>query len=774
MSAAFTDRYRMTFLSWIATVLMAFCFLPTLSQKGFLLTAAFISALLVLIGVGLRSARIPALVVLLVQLVALVEIMLIGYGEKLKFGVFPTGRTIDHLDATISAAMDIAQKYAAPAPPSQGLTLLVVFYISLVAVLVDFFAVTLGRVPLAGLPLLALYSVPVASLPHGVPFLGFLPGAVGFIAMIMVDERDRLTHWGRLVARSISSDAEGTLDTSGLTATGRRISSLALATAVVVPWFVPVFSTTLFDGPGDGTGNGNGDALSFADPMVSLANSLHRKDPVDVLSVSGDVRPQYLRLSVLDRPGPNAWSVSPIDLSQTLPANALLPGPTGLDGDVEVSGHQMKITPTDAFPDDSSWLPVPFDIRTVGNVDDSWSYVPSDQTVTANTDRAGAGVTSYDIAYGSVEPTDEQLLTAGRAPSDIMQRYGQVPDGVPDIVRTMANAVTSNTSNHYQQAVQLQSWFRDRDNFTYDLNAGYGYGYQAMSKFLQQRRGFCQHFAATMAMMARELGIPSRVAVGFLQPDHADGDAWVMTSHNVHAWPELYFQGVGWVRFEPTPGVGAPFPVYAQKIGPNQTLNTPPVNTGSEITQSTLAHHDPNESTTKDAAGAGGGKGGNGAIPSRWWLVGILAVVLCLLPALMRAVIRRRRMTRPVEAGEAAESAWVELRDHIRDLHLPWTGSMTPRARERAVEPMLEGDVGGLAALRRLAVTVERARYATSVPAGSAPAADAREVMAVISRTAEPGQRLRAIFWPSSLIPDLRTAWRGTRMRLRRPAVFDR
>ena len=74
--------------------------------------------------------------------------------------------------------------------------------------------------------------------------------------MLMVDERDRLAHWGRLVARDLSPDPDTTIDTSGLTATGRRISSLALATAVVLPIFIPVFSNTLLDGPGNGTGNG--------------------------------------------------------------------------------------------------------------------------------------------------------------------------------------------------------------------------------------------------------------------------------------------------------------------------------------------------------------------------------------------------------------------------------------------------------------------------------------------------------------------------------------
>src|SRR5690606_28719934 len=67
------------------------------------------------------------------------------------------------------------------------------------------------------------------------------------------------------------------------------------------------------------------------------------------------------------------------------------------------------------------------------------------------------------------------------------------------------------------------------------------------------RTGYCEQFSASMALMARSLGIPARVAVGFLSPERAGND-WVFSAHDLHAWPELYFEGAGWVRFEPTPG----------------------------------------------------------------------------------------------------------------------------------------------------------------------------------------------------------------------------
>jgi hypothetical protein len=150
------------------------------------------------------------------------------------------------------------------------------------------------------------------------------------------------------------------------------------------------------------------------------------------------------------------------------------------------------------------------------------------------------------------------------------------------------------------------------------------------------------------------------------------------------------------------------------------------------------------------------------------WLIVAAIIALTLLPAALRAGVRRARLTRPLDDAEAAESAWIELRDHIRDLRLPWTGSMTPRARERDVAGWVRGDREGLDALHRLAMCVERARY-SAVPEPTAdPAAEARTVMASISGEADRWQRVRAFLWPSSLMPDLRRGWDSLSDRLRR------
>lgn len=760
MTRGGNEQLKLAALGWLATVATSLAFLTALSQQRCIAFGAALSAIVVLVGVGLRLLRSRAIVVLLVQLVAAAELMLVTFGHHLKYHVVPTPATFSALRDSLAAGLEVANKYAAPAPASVGLLIMVVFLIGVVAALVDFFAVGLRKAPLAGLPLLALYTVPVAALPDGVPFYGFVPGALSYIALLMADERHRLAHWGRLVGRTTAPDAAaGVMDTSGLVASGRRISTLALLAAVFVPFVVPVLSTTIWGRSVGLGGNGNGSQLTFSDPMVSLASSLRRPNPVDLITVSSDITPQYLRLAVLDKPGPDAWTTSPLDLSTTLGLDRIEPRPPGMDNSVSTSPHSMSIELHEAFPADSAWLPVPFLLRNT-DVGPNWGYVPADQTIAAKVELAIRSVSPYNVAYSTMSPTAQQLRSAGPPPPDIVSRYGTVPSDLPAVVAATARKVTAGATSDYERAVDLQSFFRDRSEFTYDVTAGYGYGYQAMAQFLQQRRGFCQHFAATMAMMARTLGIPSRVVVGFLQPQRNTSDStYVFTSKNVHSWPELYFQGVGWVRFEPTQGVGAPYPQWAGSHSAPKTHSTVPVPTKQIPGEQSVAPR-PTSVTTNVASGQSGSGGGfSGQLPSKGWLIPLGALAVLCLPASLRFGVRRSRLTRPPDGAAAAEAAWLELRDFLRDLRLPWSGSMTPRARQRSIAPLVAGDDEAASALQRLVQCVERARYAATLSADVAPADDASTVMQAISRRADNRQRLRALLWPTSLLPDLQAGW---------------
>ncbi len=779
MTLSMAERHLLAALGWLTTVATSLSLYPALQDKRYFLIGAALSALVVVLGMAARQLQVPTPITVAGQVVVLADVLLASFGGHTWQGVVPTSATFTSVREALSRGMDVAQRFAAPVPHSPGLLLLTVGFVAFIAIGVDLLAAGLGRAPLAGVPLLALYTVPVASLPKGVPAYGFVPGAAAFLVLLMVSEHERLSHWGRHVARTTARDSVDSIDTSALSLAGRRISVLAITTAVVVPLLIPGFSHTLFHGR-SGVGDGSGSGISFSDPMVSLAQALHRKSALDLVEVTSRTPPSYLRLAALDRPGPNAWTGSPVDGASTVPPNAPLPPPTGLSDTVPTTPASMTVTLAQDFPDDSVWLPVPFALTSVdltlnnSGFQQDFAYVPRDETVASQTIGAVSGLAGYTAAYNIVSPTAAQLENAPAAPAGLVQSYAEVPIGVPTVVGDVARAVTAGATNDYERALDLQSFFRDNSSFTYDLSAGYGYGYRAMAKFLQVRRGYCQHFAATMAMMARELGIPSRVVVGFLEPSlHNGGTGYVFTSHDAHAWPELYFEGVGWVRFEPTPGNGAEIPGYTQLVA------VPTINPTTSAPTATGASNSPgrvqNEATTSKAPttpGAAGGGGGNlGGVPPLSWLVLVLLLALVLAPAAIRVGVRRSRLARAVDGGQSCEYAWLELRDRANDLGLPWTGSLTPRARQRFVEPLLGGDPDGVAALDRLVRTVERARYAGSPLPDAHPGQDAAKVMAVIAREVGGKRRLRASLWPASLVPGLRGGWSGLRSREPRPAT---
>lgn len=779
MTLSMTGRHLLAVLGWLATLATSLSLYPALQEKRYFLIGGGLSALVVVLAMVARQLHVPTAVIVVGQLVLVSDIMLVAYGGHTWQGVVPTSTTFRSVANVLSDGMDVAQRYAAPVPHSPGLMLMTVAFIAYMAIAVDLLAASLARAPLAGLPLLALYTVPVAALPNGVPAWAFVPGAAAFLALLMVAEHGRLTHWGRHVARSTGRGSGDAIDTSALSAAGRRISMLAVTTAVVLPLLLPGFSHTLFHGK-SGIGNGSGGKISFNDPMVSLAVGLHRKDPLDLVEVTSGTAPSYLRLAVLDHPGPNAWTSSGFDISSTLPPNVLLPEPPGLSSSVPTTPASMAVTLTSDFPSDSQWLPVPFAIKAVnlslqgGGLLQDFAYLPRDQTLTSRTEGAVTLVAGYTTSYKVVSPTEDQLDNAPPAPTALVTSYAKVPAGVPDVVAQVARNVTADATNDYQRALALQSFFRDNASFTYDLGVGYGYGYRAMARFLEVRRGFCQQFAATMAMMARELRIPSRVVVGFLDPSkHTGDDDYTFTSQDAHAWPELYFNGVGWVRFEPTPGNGAVIPGYTQivRVPTVNPTDTTPTSTGAQGQQGKQTDL-PSTSAAPSPTNAGAGGGGGGTeVPSVGWLVLAVLAGLLLAPAAVRAGLRRSRLARAIDGGPSCEYAWLELRDRIIDLGMPWTGSLTPRARQRFVEPLLGGDPDGVAALDRLSLTLERSRYAGTPVPDARPASDVEDVMSAVTQGADRLQRVRAFLWPASLIPSLRTGWGRVRSRPARRAA---
>jgi protein-glutamine gamma-glutamyltransferase len=119
-----------------------------------------------------------------------------------------------------------------------------------------------------------------------------------------------------------------------------------------------------------------------------------------------------------------------------------------------------------------------------------------------------------------------------------------------------ARQVAGETRSPYAAAVALERWFRVTGGFTYSEEPGPTPGLPPLVGFVvDTRTGYCQHYAGAMALMLRLLGIPARVAAGFV-PGHYHDGTWTVTDHDAHTWVEVWFPRYGWLPFDPTPGRG--------------------------------------------------------------------------------------------------------------------------------------------------------------------------------------------------------------------------
>lgn len=154
---------------------------------------------------------------------------------------------------------------------------------------------------------------------------------------------------------------------------------------------------------------------------------------------------------------------------------------------------------------------------------------------------------------------DALLAEAGKNPdllynsTEFQQTYLTVPDDMPSIVKQRAEEITYGQIRPYDMMVALENALRTQ--YAYTLTPGETPdGEDFVGYFLETGSGYCVHFASAMTMMARTVGVPSRLVVGYGLEQDEKGDQWYARRKNAHAWTECYFEGLGWVAFDPTSG----------------------------------------------------------------------------------------------------------------------------------------------------------------------------------------------------------------------------
>ncbi|MFI2437320.1 transglutaminaseTgpA domain-containing protein [Streptomyces sp. NPDC018693] len=794
-----SGRARVTLCSAVATLLAGTALFPLVDPDSWFPQAALLLAIQSAVGAAARRMTLPRVLTVVAQTLVMIVLLTVAFvRESAIAGLIPGPQAFQHFGDLLRAGADDVTRFAAPAPLSPGIRLMLVGGVLVIGLAVDTIAVTFRNAAPAGLPLLALYSVAAGLSTGDRDWLWFLAAAAGYLMLLLAEGRERLSQWGRVFGGAPRAPGEPSGPVAPVR-TGRRIGVAALGVALAVPLLpLPAIQGGLLGGTGSGVGagSGGGGTISAVNPLVSLRDSLNVEEDRTVLTLrttSTNLSDLYLRIVSLDDFDGTTWKPSK---RRVVAVPEQLPTPVGLGPDIRRTEIATRIRAADWYAQD--WLPMPYPPSTV-TVSGAWRYEPVGMTLVGDHRETTRGKT-YEVRSLEVRPTADQLRKAPEAPGSLRGEYTRVPDSLPPVVYRTALDITKDATTDYEKAVALQDYFAATGGFQYDTEVAVGEGRDAIARFLRDKQGFCVHFSFSMAAMARTLGIPARVAVGFA-PGSPQSDGTVAVSlKDAHAWPELYFEGVGWTRFEPTPTRGTT-PTYTVPDTSGQPVpDLPQASRSADAAPSTApsassscAVADRREGGCDLALPLGPEEKGGGGPPwyqiAGWSALGLAAVVLPLLPMVWRL---RRRSVRlasaqhsaaavttasPGRGGGAAgampavhgssqvvsEAAvghvlavWRELIDTAWDYGIEPDEALTPRRAAERIVRIGELDEAAARSVHRVAGAVEQVLFAPEPRAEAGLAGEVRTVQAALRARVSRRTRVRAVLAPRSAV---RAVW---------------
>ncbi len=762
-------RWRITLLAALATLASIWPITSLFTDSGWVSQAVFVIALVASIGLVMRGATRSKILVVVTQVLVVGYLILAKFAGDTFFFVVPTGTTLELANAYGLQALETIQRYTAPAPLNEGVTFCLVIAVAIVAIAVDATAATWRSPAAAGLPLLTAYLITAANGQEALALRYFVVPVALWLLMIHTTARASFGRWATASAAEHSEVDEVAHDRAAMrsfSAAALKLGAVGVLIAVMVPAVVPHFPPRyLTEGLGRAGGSGGEGSVGFNDTL-DLARSLSNADQTPVLSYTTTAfsRPP-LRVLATSYYSRGEWKV--VGSAGPKPeAPAPLPPPS--------SRRQYVISVTDntlAAPH----VAAPYPVVAVAMEGTQWSIDPITRDV-----RVAQSVSSYRVTYADVAPAPPLLREVGAPDSpDITPDDLSIPDRTRDFIQQWSDRVTAGKTNELDKAIAIQDHLRDTSIYTYSLDLGEtlrdenGRLLDPIENFAKTKRGYCVQFATAMIMMARAQGIPARMAIGFL-PGVRSGDKYVVKASDAHAWPELYFQGYGWLRFEPTPGArsGTPPPYAVAGTGAGATGGGRSVDetasggaTTPHVTRTTK------ESDTVAAAPKSIVET-IGSVFSVRNVVTVLAVLIGLLAAFIMPLtawfLRLRRRRAAVTQQDLIEAEWLDLTAHLRDLGLrPPPGSTLRQLSNRYVH---DGhlDEANATAMRRVTATLEKARY--DLPERTTPQEairlhhDIRTIRRHVGRTRAWQIRLRSFLWPEAGVD----VWRDLPDRFRR------
>ncbi|MFD1409413.1 DUF4129 domain-containing transglutaminase family protein [Kroppenstedtia eburnea] len=357
------------------------------------------------------------------------------------------------------------------------------------------------------------------------------------------------------------------------------------------------------------------------------------------------------------------------------------------------------------------------------NADNRWEQIPEMGGLTTPDDEWPA---RYRLRTEIPVIDEDQLRQTGTEYHDLGEAgnvYLQLPESLPDRVRQKAEELTRGEDNPYDRAAAVENWLRSGGGFRYETEdiPVPGQREDFVDQFLfDSQRGYCDHFSTSMVVMLRSVGIPARWMKGFapgegemVEVDDPKQKGKTVTEHRItvrnsdaHSWVEVYFAGVGWIPFEPTPGFANPTPVMEDERGADAGASE-----GEE--QGTATNREQRLNRMERELARTGGETEGGSPQGSWdwkmglaWIGGSLVVAFFLLRMLRRRIAwmvldRRNRKNRDLVDAFHGFLRW-----------LAW--SRGPRKPHETVrEYLFQRDPFSQASpeLRRLSQAYEAVRY---------------------------------------------------------------
>lgn len=511
------------------------------------------------IAVGARRLGLGTLPTLAISTLVLLWYVSLIFQARHTFWSLPTPDSLEALWGSLERALDHSKRDYAPIPIRPGYAVLVVAAMWL-ATTIGELATFRWRRPLAAslMPIVIFaFALTVGTGTAGPAFVAAFMAAL--LTYWGLESAHRLRSWGRWVsAWTHHKDAEPDTITGEL---ARRLGAAAIMCAVISPVFLPALEDGLLSwrsGLGDGPGGGSGGGGRLS-PWVSIVPDIPTQTDAELFTVEA-AEAAYWRISSLELFDGRNWREAErgrVDSDSGVIGGPLTPITVGepLVQTVTVAGLEGEFLPAAVSP------------LQVARLDDEGS--PNFDGIDYDPD-SGAVLLDDDLSEGDRFQIGSRIPRIGYDDlrganpgerGDIDDAFFTLEDALPQEARSLIERWIQEAETPFQELVAIQEQLR---SFGYTVDPQLPQGESAVADFLlNTREGFCQQFATAFAVIARDLGYPSRVSVGFLPGSRDDlTDTYTVRGTDAHAWPEVWFRTYGWIAFEPTPRAESSAPRY--------------------------------------------------------------------------------------------------------------------------------------------------------------------------------------------------------------------